>query len=104
MKDIKLKSFYRICCITLLFFSKILNAQISTENIEEVLVNASLVPIQSERSANAISIIDLEQIKNRAVSSISDLLRNVPGLAVSKSGVQGSQTQIELGEVRQTIC
>ena len=96
MKDIKLKSFYRICCITLLFFSKILNAQISTENIEEVLVNASLVPIQSERSANAISIIDLEQIKNRAVSSISDLLRNVPGLAVSKSGVQGSQTQIRV--------
>ena len=39
MKDIKLKSFYGICCITLLFFSKILNAQISTENIEEVLVN-----------------------------------------------------------------
>lgn len=96
MKDIKLKSFYGICCITLLFFSKILNAQISTENIEEVLVNASLVPIQSERSANAISIIDLEQIKNRAVSSISDLLRNVPGLAVSKSGVQGSQTQIRV--------
>jgi vitamin B12 transporter len=96
MKEIKLKSFYGICCIALLFFSKILNAQSSINEIEEVVVNASLVPINSERSANAISIIDYEQIKNRAVSSISDLLRNVPGLAVSKSGVQGSQTQIRV--------
>lgn len=66
------------------------------QNIEEVLVSASLLPIAATRSANAITVIDSEQLKNRAAISVSDLLRDVPGLAVSRSGVQGSQTQIRV--------
>ena len=66
------------------------------ENIEEVLVSASLLPIAATRSANAITVIDSEQLKNRAAISVSDLLRDIPGLAVSRSGVQGSQTQIRV--------
>jgi len=85
-----------IYSIALLLFSYASNAQSLTNSIEEILVHASLVPISSERSANAITLIDYEQIENRSVSSISELLRNVPGLAVSKSGVQGSQTQIRV--------
>ena len=64
--------------------------------IEEVLVSASLLPIAASRSANAITVIDSEQLKNRAALSVSDLLRDVPGLAVSRSGVQGSATQIRV--------
>lgn len=71
-------------------------AQVLDNQIEELLVNASLLPINSRRSANAITVIDREEIKNRAVTSVSDLLRDVPGLAVSRSGVQGSQTQIRI--------
>ena len=55
--------------------------------IQEVLVSASLVPIAAKRSANAITVIDREQLSNRAALSVSDLLRDVPGLAVSRSGV-----------------
>jgi vitamin B12 transporter len=62
--------------------------------IEEVLVSASLLPIAASRSANAITVIDSEQLKNRAALSVSDLLRDVPGLAVSRSGVFGSLTQV----------
>src|SRR6056300_180059 len=93
---LKMNSFYGIYCIVLLLFSYASNAQSLTNSIEEILVQASLVPISSERSANAITLIDYEQIENRSVSSISELLRTVPGLAVSKSGVQGSQTQIRV--------
>ena len=64
--------------------------------IEEVLVSASLLPISASRSANAITVIDSKQLKNRAALSVSDLLRDVPGLAVSRSGVQGSATQIRV--------
>ena len=62
--------------------------------IQEVLVSASLVPIAANKSANAITVIDSQQLRNRAALSVSELLRDVPGLAVSRSGVQGSQTQI----------
>lgn len=67
---------------------------VADTEIEEVLVSASLIPIAASRSANAITIIDGEQLKNRAALSVSDLLRDVPGLAVSRSGVQGSATQV----------
>jgi vitamin B12 transporter len=63
-------------------------------DIDEILVSASLVPIAASRSANAITVIDSEQLRNRAALTVGDLLRDVPGLAVSRSGVQGSQTQI----------
>ena len=66
----------------------------SNDQIEEVVVSASLIPIAANRSANAIMVINSEQIKNRAALSISDLLRDVPGLAVSRSGVLGSLTDI----------
>ena len=69
------------------------NAQESQE-IEEVLVSASLIPIVASRSANAITVIDSDQIKLRAAQSVSDLLRDVPGLAVSSYGALGSLTSI----------
>jgi vitamin B12 transporter len=74
-----------------------INAQESQKDaieIEEVLVSASLIPIAANRSANAITVIDSEQIKLRAPSSISDLLRDVPGFAVSQSGGLGALTEI----------
>lgn len=67
---------------------------VAETNIQEVLVSASLIPIAATHSANAITVIDGTQLKNRAALSVSDLLRDVPGLAVSRSGVQGSVTQI----------
>ena len=73
------------------------NAQESQKDaieIEEVLVSASLIPIVASRSANAITVIDSEQIKLRAAQSVSDLLRDVPGLAVSSYGALGSLTSI----------
>jgi vitamin B12 transporter len=64
------------------------------QEIEEVLVSASLIPISANRSANSITVIDSEQIKLRAPSSIADLLRDVPGFAVSQSGSLGAFTEI----------
>ena len=62
--------------------------------IEEILVSASLIPIVASRSANAITVIDSEQIKLRAAQNVSDILRDVPGLAVSSYGALGSLTSI----------
>ena len=71
-----------------------LNSAEGSPEIEEILVSASLIPISANRSANAITVIDSEQIKLRAPSSITDLLRDVPGFAVSQSGSLGAFTEI----------
>ncbi len=82
--------------LILLFFLSALDAQSPSIYIEETIVSASLIPVSSNRTANAITVIDYDDIKNKSVSDISDLLRTVPGLAVSRSGVRGSQTQIRV--------
>ena len=73
-----------------------LNSAEGSPEIEEILVSASLIPIAANRSANAITVIDSEQIKLRAAQSVSDLLRDVPGFAVSQSGSLGALSEIRV--------
>ena len=81
----------------LLLLTVPLNLQAQSNSLmEEIVVGASHIPIAISQSANAVTIINSEQIKNRAALSVSDLLRDVPGLAVSRSGVLGSATQIRV--------
>jgi vitamin B12 transporter len=100
VRESKMKNIYTIATAAkMLAGSLVLSLSLAAQadnNIEEVLVSASLLPISATRSANAITVIDSEQLKNRAAISVSDLLRDIPGLAVSRSGVQGSQTQIRV--------
>ena len=67
-----------------------------SEALQEILVSASLLPIARSRSASAVTVIDREQLKNRLALDVSDLLRDVPGMSVSRSGVMGSQTQVRM--------
>jgi len=71
-----------------------------TENkdsyLQEVVVTASLQPIRLQQSGNAITVIAAEEIEKSNATMVSDLLRNVPGLAVSRSGVLGSATQLRV--------
>ena len=77
------------------FFSTQVISDTNAE-IEEVLVSASLIPITASRSANAVTVIDRAQLRNRATVSLSNILRDVPGFSVSQVGVLGSQTQIRV--------
>ena len=74
----------------------ILFADNEDNDYEEIVVSASLLPISIVNSANAITVISKEEIENKAIANLSDLLRNVPGFAVSRSGILGAQTQIRV--------
>ena len=65
-------------------------------NLQEIVVTASLQPIRLQQSGNAITVISAKDIENSNVTIVSDLLRDVPGLAVSRSGVMGSSTQLRI--------
>lgn len=64
--------------------------------IEEVVSVASLQPIAIEQSGSAITVIDQDYLESRKALQVIDLLRDVPGLAVSATGVRGSQTDVRL--------
>lgn len=66
------------------------------QSIEEITVTASHFPLASNQAAAAVSVIDQYKIDNRAALSMLDLLRDVPGMAVSQSGVLGSMSDIRV--------
>jgi vitamin B12 transporter len=65
-------------------------------SLDDVLVTATLMPVSREDVASSVTVITREQIEQRQVKYLSELLRDVPGFAVSQSGGPGSLTQIRV--------
>ena len=81
---------------SLFFLIAILHGSADQEQYEEILVSASLIPISLNDSANSITLITADDIDNLAIANLSDLLRDLAGFSVSRSGVLGAQTQIRV--------
>jgi vitamin B12 transporter len=62
----------------------------------EVVVSASRVPVAARESGSAVTVITADQLEERQVRIVSDVLRDVPGLAVNRSGSIGAVTQVRL--------
>lgn len=78
----------------ILFFSASFSLAQSNQTIDEVIVSASLTPLERSETGNSVTIIDGNLIRDRGVINISQILRDVPGFAVSQSGGYGAQTQV----------
>ncbi len=68
----------------------------STEEIDNIIVSASRSPISQVNIGSSVTVITREQIELRQVRYVTDLLRAVPGFAVSHVGTTGSQTQVRV--------
>jgi len=66
------------------------------DDLEQFTVTASRLPIISDKTGSAITIINQEEIQRRNPLSLSELFRTVPGLSVSQVGPAGSLTQIRI--------
>ena len=74
--------------------------------LPETVVTATRVPTSIDRIGNAITVITEQQIRDRQITSVADVLRTVPGLAVNRSGAGvGTQTQVRIrgSEANQTL-
>lgn len=71
----------------------------------EVVVSASRVPLPAREAGSAVTVITGEQLEERQVRIISDVLRDIPGIAVSRSGTMGALTQVRIrgAEGNQTL-
>ncbi len=63
---------------------------------ETIVVTASRIPVPLSAVGSSITVIDREQIERRESAFAIDLLRDVPGVAISQSGSIGSQTQLRM--------
>src|SRR5690606_18070674 len=69
---------------------------LAERQFEEVVVTASYLPIAPARSGNTITVIDRETLENRSPLAVTEVLRDVPGIAVSRNGMLGSSTQVRV--------
>ena len=65
-------------------------------DLEHVLVTARLQPISIGEIGSSVTVITREEIEQKQIKYLSELLRDVPGFSVSQSGGAGSQTQVRV--------
>ena len=65
-----------------------------TARIAPVVVTATRSPLAAERAPSAISVITGAQLRAQGITSVSDALRQVPGLAVVQTGSYGGVTSL----------
>lgn len=63
---------------------------------ETIVVTASRIPIASEQAGASFTVLDEEYLDRRQALTVEELLRGTPGVAVSRSGVLGSFSQIRM--------
>ena len=78
-----------------ILFNQSLIADDATD-LEHVLVTARLQPITIGEVGSSVTVISREEIEQKQVKYLSELLRDVPGFSVSQTGGAGSQTQVRV--------
>ena len=68
----------------------------SGELTETIVVTASRIPLAAEQAGASFTVLDEDYLKRRQALTVEELLRGTPGMAVSRSGVLGSLSQVRL--------
>ena len=63
---------------------------------QEIIVTASALPESVEETPAAASVVTREEIEKREARDVADVLREVPGVTVSRTGSPGKATSIFL--------
>ncbi len=66
------------------------------EELETIVVTASRIPVPIAEVASSVTVIERQHIVDRQSVFISDLLRDVPGVAVSRQGPAGTVTEVRI--------
>ncbi len=66
------------------------------EPLDQIIVTGARAPLSINALGSSVTVITRDDIERRQVRYVADLLRQVPGFAVSRSGVAGSQTQVRV--------
>lgn len=82
--------------IYLLTFLILSSNVIAGDTLAPITVTASRTPVSIEESGSSVTIIQQQEIEDRQVPFIADLLRDAPGVAISQNGGTGTLTQLRL--------
>ena len=72
------------------------SAQAEDPPLETLVVSAAREAVPVEKVGSALSVIDEQTLARRQLTSVGEMLRSLPGIAVSRSGGLGSQSQLRV--------
>jgi vitamin B12 transporter len=89
----------------LLFISTTAFAQQQPTVSAEIVVTASAVPERADETPATATVITREEIEAREARDVADVLREVPGLTVNRTGSQGKLTSLFIrgGSTKQAL-
>ena len=82
------------------------HADAASGKVEKIVVTASRIGgTPEDRLGTAVTVLERQQIEERQTRFVSDVLRDVPSVAVSRSGGAGTSTQVRMrgGEGNHTL-
>jgi vitamin B12 transporter len=62
--------------------------------VDSVVVTGTAVPVESDKIGNSLTVVSAGQIENGGYTYTADVLRQVPGLSVNRSGPTGGLTRV----------
>jgi vitamin B12 transporter len=68
----------------------------SDPDAEVIVVTGVAAPVDYEKLGNSLTVIDGELIEDQGYSYVPDVLRQIPGVAVNRTGPLGGQTQVRI--------
>ncbi len=84
-------------CLSVFLAAAAVTTTATAEEIRDTLVvTASRIPVPLSAAGSSVTVIDREQIEARQSVFAVDLLQDVPGVAISRSGSIGAQTQVRI--------
>ena len=84
---------FLLCCLTLIIISW--SAVIAADD-EVIILSSSKVSVPEKEVGGSVTIITRDEIERSNAATLVDLLRIVPGVAVSQSGPYGALTQVRI--------
>lgn len=79
---------------SLFLASDVLAEQASDKDVEELVITATMVEQEQSRVASSITVVTKEEIKQKQHHTVLEVLRDVPGLDVVRSGGRGGSTSV----------
>jgi len=71
-------------------------AEPAEQVVPTTVVTATRIETPIEQVGSAVTLITAEELERRQIRILADVLRDVPGVAVNRSGGVGNQTQIRI--------
>ncbi|MCG8494188.1 MAG: TonB-dependent receptor, partial [Sneathiellales bacterium] len=85
-----------VCSTAVLALSALSPAFSEEVKLDEIVVSAGRTPVEAEKVGRAYTVITAEELEKKQTRYVADVLRQVPGLAVSRTGSFGGLTQVRV--------